>query len=97
MLLLLDEQISLMFYYIQDVYQKNQLGTRLKIDIIPGLNIITRKPAIANINGAGGSGAFRGQSSQRTFLGTKEHLDWLKIDLNEAIIFTVQDHKHTKN
>ena len=30
------------------------------------------------------------------FLGSKEHLDWLKIYLNVAEIITVQDYKHTK-
>ena len=29
-------------------------------------------------------------------LGFKEHLDWLKIDLNVAEIITVQDYEHTK-
>ena len=28
--------------------------------------------------------------------GSKEHLDWLKIDLNVAKIITLQDYKHTK-
>ena len=30
------------------------------------------------------------------FLGCKEHLDLLKIDLNAAEVITLQDHKHTK-
>ena len=30
-------------------------------------------------------------------LGSKEHLDWCKIDLNVAEIITVQDYKWTKN
>ena len=29
--------------------------------------------------------------------GSKDHLDWLKIDLNAAEIITVQDYKRTKN
>ena len=29
-------------------------------------------------------------------LGSKEHLDWLKIDLNETEIITFQDYKCTK-
>ena len=33
----------------------------------------------------------------RKFLGSKEHLDWLKIDLNAAEMITVQDYKCTKN
>ena len=46
------------FYYAQEVYQKNQLGTRLdkRPDIIPGVNIINRKASVAIINRAGGSG-----------------------------------------
>ena len=32
----------------------------------------------------------------RKFLGSKEHLYWLKIDLNAAEIITVEDYKHTK-
>ena len=31
------------------------------------------------------------------FLGSKEHPDWLKIDLNAAEIITVQDYKGSKN
>ena len=49
------------------------------------------------VNGAGGSGGcfeplsrgFRELSSLRTFLASKEHLDWLKIDLNVAEKITV--------
>ena len=29
-------------------------------------------------------------------LDSKEHLDWLEIDLNVAEIITVQDYKHKK-
>ena len=32
----------------------------------------------------------------RKFLGSKEHLDWHKIDLNVAEIITVQDYKQKK-
>ena len=32
----------------------------------------------------------------KILLCSKEHLDWLKIDLNVAKIITVQDYKHTK-
>ena len=42
------------------------------------------------------SGGFRGDAPIRKFLGSKEHLDWLKIDLNVAEITTVQDYKCTK-
>ena len=31
------------------------------------------------------------------FSGSKERLDWLKIDLSAAKIITVQDYKYTKN
>ena len=33
----------------------------------------------------------------RKFLGSKEHLNWLKIDLNAAEIITIQDYKHAQN
>ena len=33
----------------------------------------------------------------RKFLGSKEYLNWLKIDLNEAKIITIQDYKHAQN
>ena len=37
---------------------------------------------------------FRGQSPLRKLLGSKEHLDWFIIDLNEAkIIETINAHK----
>ena len=52
---------------------------------------------------AGGSGGhseplskgFRWQSPLRKFLGSKEHLDWLKIGLNMTEIFTIRDYKRT--
>ena len=56
-----------------------------------------------SIGGAGGkhseplSKGCRGQSPLRKFEGSREHLDWLKIDLNMAEIITIQDYKHTKN
>ena len=37
------------------------------------------------------SGGFRGQSTLRKSLGSKKHIDWLKIDFNAAEIITVQD------
>ena len=33
----------------------------------------------------------------RKFLGYKEHLNWLKIDLNTAEITTIQDYDHAQN
>ena len=40
---------------------------------------------------------FRVWSHLRKLLGSKEYLDWLKIDLNTAKIIIVQDYKGTKN
>ena len=69
--------------------------------MIPGANIISRKASVASVNRAGGSEplnrGFRGWSPIRKFLGSKEHLDWLKIDLNAVEIRTVQDYIRTKN
>ena len=69
--------------------------------MIPGANIISRKASVASVNRAGGSEplsrGFRGWSSIRKSLGSKEHLDWLKIDLNTAKIRAVQGYMHTKN
>ena len=46
------------FYYVQDVYQKNLLGTRLdkRADVIPRKKIISRKASIASVKRAGWSG-----------------------------------------
>ena len=74
-------------------------------DMISGVNIIRTKASVTSINGAGWSGScselvslgFRGQSPLRIFLGSKEHLDWLKIDLNVVKKVTVQDYKCAKN
>ena len=63
--------------------------------MIPGVNITSRKASIASINGAGVSGGALSPSVE--VLGFKEHLDWLKIDLNATEIITVQDYKCTKN
>ena len=70
----------MLFYYVQDVYQKNQLQTRLD----KRQNIISGKASVASVNRAGESWAALSLSSgtPRKFLGSKEHLDWLKIDLN---------------
>ena len=64
------EQISFMpFYDVQDVYQKNQLGTRLdKTEMMPGVTIISQKASISSIYEAG---MFRLGTE---FLGSKEHL-----------------------
>ena len=66
--------------------------------------IISGKTSVASVNGAGVSGVcsellsggFGGWSPLRKFLGSKEHLDWLKIGLDSAEIITVQDYKCTK-
>ena len=52
--------------------------------MIPEVNIISRKVSIASVNRAGGSGGALRPSA--VFLGSKEYLDWLKIDLNAAKI-----------
>ena len=39
---------------------------------------------------------FKGQNSLKRLLGSKEQLDWLKIDLNAAKIITAHDYKHKK-
>ena len=41
------------------------------------------------------SGGFKGQSPLRKFLGSKNHLNWLKINLNADEIN--EDYKRTKN
>ena len=54
-------------------------------DMIPGVNTISRKVNIGSVNRAGGLGVFwgpsrgfKGQSTPRKNLVSKEHLDWLK-------------------
>ena len=84
------------FYYVQDVYQENQLRTRL--DERP--DIISGKASEANVNRVGGSAGGGSGSSQpsvgvlgtlRKFSGSNEHLDWPKINLNAAeIIYSVK-------
>ena len=58
--------------------------------MIPGINI-REKASVASINGAGG--LWWGRCNK--FSGTKEHLDWFKIDLNAAK--TIINYKRTKN
>ena len=69
--------------------------------MIPGANIISGKASLASFNRFGRSEplnrGFRGWSPLRKFLGSKEHLDWLKTDLNVVEIRTVQDYVRTKN
>ena len=97
----------MLLYDNQGVYQKNQPGKRLdkRQDMIPGIHIISRKAGVASVNEAGVSGGCSeplnrglvGGPPLRKFLGSKEHLDWLKTDLNAAKIITAQDYKGTKN
>ena len=91
----------MLFFYIQDVYQKPAWNIRKKTEMIPEASMISRKASVASINRADRSepfsGGFRGCSPLRKFLGSKEHLDWLKIDLNAVNIRTVQDYICTKN
>ena len=69
-------------------------------DVILGVNLIGRKVSVTSVNkdGAGlalfwgHSESFRGQSTLRKCLGSRDHLDWLKIDFNAAEIITVQDY-----
>ena len=65
--------------------------------MIPTVIIISGKASGESANRAGGSGGDLSPSAGVLFLGSKEHLDWLKIDLNAAEIITVQDYKCTKN
>ena len=61
--------------------------------MIPGANIINGKAS----GGLSPSAGDLGGGALRKFLGPKEHLDWLKIDLNAVRIMTVQDYICTKN
>ena len=72
-------------------------------DMILGGHISSGKASVESINEAVGghseflSRGFWGLSPLREFRGSKDHLDWLKIDLNAAKIITVPDYKCTKN
>ena len=61
--------------------------------MIQEVNIISRKATVASAKGAGGS---RRGLIFTNFLGSTEHLEWLKIDLNTAKTRTVQDYICTK-
>ena len=39
----------------------------------------------------------KGEKPPTNYVGSKEHLDWLKIDLNGAKIIAVPGYKGTKN
>ena len=86
------------FYYVQDVYQKNQSKIRKKTGMIPGVELLSEETC-SSVNGPGGlevalspfGWGLMGQNTLRKLLSSKEHLDWLKIDLNAAKKITVQD------
>ena len=75
--------------------------------MIPEVNIISGDASVnraGELEWGGGGGAlnpsaggFRGLSSLRKFVGSKKHLDWLKIDLNVVKVIAVPDNKHTKH
>ena len=64
--------------------------------MIPEVNIIIGKASVVSFSGAWGFGRYSEtlnrdfRSPLRKVLGTKERLDWLKIDMNAAEIITVQ-------
>ena len=63
-------------------------------NMIAGVNIFSGKASIASINGAGRikpfSEGLMGWSPLRKLLGSKEHLQWLRKDLNVAKIIIVK-------
>ena len=68
-------------------------------DMILGMNKIHGKVSIAIVNKAGGLGVFwdpsrgfRGQSTVRKFLASKELQDWFKLDFNASKIISVEDY-----
>ena len=63
--------------------------------MISGVNVISGKASIARVSGAGWSEVCC--DFLKKSLGSKEHLDCLKIDLNAAQIITVEGQKRTKN
>lgn len=71
------------------------------IYMILEVNIIGRKASIASSKGVGGSGGLSKclweRSPLRKLLGSKEHRDWFKIDLNAVKIITDQNYKAQKN
>ena len=60
--------------------------------MIPGINKVSRNASVASSQPL--SGGFRGQSPLRKFLGSNDHLNWLKINLNADEIN--EDYKRTK-
>ena len=75
-------------FHMSKMYiKKTQLGT----------DITNVNRTVGYRRGRGGGGEYCEACSMGYILGYKEHLDWLKIDLNAAKIITVQDYKHAKN
>ena len=78
----------MLFYYVQDVYKKNKLGTKHQWSW--------------GLRGEGQCSetrrrGFEMQSPLRKRSGSNNHLDCLKIDLNAASIQnTAQDYERTK-
>ena len=70
----------------------NQVPYMQLSHMIPGVNIIDRKVSVASVNECSETTV----GPLRKFLGSKEHVNWLKIDLNAAEIITIQDYKHTQ-
>ena len=58
--------------------------------------MISGKASVESVNWAGGEGGGALNPSVGHFLGSKVHLDWLKIDLNVVEIITAQEYKRTK-
>ena len=75
----------MLFYYVHDLYQKNQLQTRLdkRPDNHRKSKHSKRQQGWRVWEGLGVGGAL---SSLRKFPGFNEQLDWLKIDLNATKI-----------
>ena len=64
--------------------------------MIPGVNIIGRKVSKCQQSLRVWECSETPVGLLRKFLDSKEHLNWLKIDVNVAEIITIQDYKHKK-
>ena len=75
------------------LYTKYKAGRKSKSFFQPFLAVFPSLVMhwISSFNGVPGT---VGESER--LLDSKEHLDWLEIDLNVAEIITVQDYKHKK-
>ena len=75
---------------------------RQKADMIPEVNNQQMSVGSFNRTGLGSTlspsvGGFRRHSLLIKVLSSKEHLDWLKIDLNAVKIIAVQENKYRQN